>query len=229
MRNLCVVALLASVLSVPAMAGADVINAGDIVRFSDLAGNTGGGEFKLTDTSNSADWIITFCLQKTEYMNFTSDFIVGSVNNYALTDPNDKGGVNGKDPISSQTAWLYTQFSNQTLSSYDYNNTGTSVFANRQASANALQNAFWGFENEQALDMNNYFVQLALNNTPGNFGIGNVAVLNLFLYSATAPGHIGAEAQDQLTIRTPEPTSMALFGSGLLGLCLTRRRQQARA
>jgi hypothetical protein len=225
MRNLCVVVLLASVLSVPAMAGADVINAGDVVRFSDLHGDTGGGEFKLTDTSNAADWIITFCLQKTEYMNFTSDFIVGSVNTYTLTDPNDKGGVDGKDPISSQTAWLYTQFSNQTLSSYDYNNTGTGVFANRQASANALQNAFWGFENEQALDMSNYFVQLALNNTPSDFGIGNVAVLNLYLYSPNSPNNLGPEAQDQLTIRTPEPTTITLLGAGLLGLCVTRRQR----
>ena len=57
-------------------------------------------------------------------MNFTSNFIVGSINTYTLTDPNDKGGVNGQDPISSQTAWLYTQFTNGTLSNYDYNNTG---------------------------------------------------------------------------------------------------------
>ena len=99
-------------------AGADPIEAGDVVRFSDLPGNTGGGEFKLTDVNNAAEWIITFCLQKTEYMNFTSNFIVGSINTYTLTDPNDKGGVNGEDPISSQTAWLYTQFTNQTLSKY---------------------------------------------------------------------------------------------------------------
>ena len=64
----------------PMAAGADPIVAGDVVRFSDLAGNTGGGEFKLSDVNNPSDWIITFCLQKTEYMNFTSDFVVGSIN-----------------------------------------------------------------------------------------------------------------------------------------------------
>jgi hypothetical protein len=33
-----------------------------------------------------------------------------------------------------------------------------------------------------------------------------------------------AEAQDQLTIRTPEPASLALFGVGMLGLTVTKRR-----
>jgi PEP-CTERM motif len=209
--------------ALPLAAGADPIAVGDVVRFSDLPGNTGGGEFKLTDVNNSAEWIITFCLQKTEYMNFSSNFIVGSINAYTLTDPNDKGGVNGMDPISSQTAWLYTQFTNQTLSNYDYNNTGNSQFASREASANALQHAFWILEGEEATDPFNYYVNLAIASTPANFGIGDVAVLNMFSYSATAPGHIGAEAQDQLTRSVPEPTTLALVGVGLFGLCARRR------
>jgi len=227
MRIVRVLALLALVAVIPMKAGADPIAVGDVVKFSDLPGNTGGGEFKLTDVSNAAEWIITFCLQKTEYMNFTNNFIVGSINTYTLTDPNDKGGVNGMDPISSQTAWLYTQFTNQTLSNYDYTNTGTSVFASREASANALQHAFWGFENEETLDLNNYFVQLAMNNTPSDFGIGNVAVLNMYLYDSTKPGGLGPEAQDQLTIRSvPEPTTLALMGVGMLGMTVARRRSK---
>jgi hypothetical protein len=225
MRIVRVLVLLVLIGSVPMAASADPIAVGEVVKFSDRAGNTGGGEFKLTDVANPADWIITFCLQKTEYMNFTSNFIVGSITSHTLTDPNDKGGVNGADPISSQTAWLYTQFATNNLLNYDYQNTGNAVFASREASANALQHAFWGFENEEALDPNNYFVQLAQNNTPGNFGIGNVGVLNMYLYSPTAPGGLGPEAQDQLTMRVPEPATLALLGVGMLGLTVTRRQR----
>jgi hypothetical protein len=204
--------------SIPMAAGADSLGVGDLVRFSDLPGNTGGGEFKLANANNPSEWIITFCLQKTEYMNFSSNFVVGSINTYTLTDPDANGGVNGMDPISSQTAWLYTQFTNNTLSNYDYNNTGNAVFANREASANALQHAFWGLENEEALDPANYFVHLALINTPLNFGTGDVAVLNLFSLS-------GGEAQDQLTRSVPEPTTMALVGLGLVGFYRRHRRK----
>jgi PEP-CTERM motif-containing protein len=226
MRIVRLLALLVLVGSIPVAVGAEPIVAGDIVRFSDLPGNTGGGEFKLTDVANPSEWIITFCLQKTEYMNFTNNFIVGSVNPYTLTDPNDKGGVNGQDPISSQTAWLYTQFTDGTLANYAYANTATGVFANREASANALQHAFWMFEQEEALDPYNYYVQLALQNTPSNFGTGYVGVLNLFLYDPTKQGGLGPEAQDQLT-RVPEPTTLALVGAGLLGMAVRRRRAKA--
>jgi hypothetical protein len=226
MRIVRLLSLLALVGLVPMAAGADPIAVGDVVKFSDGPGTSGGGEFILTDVNNPADAIITFCLQKTEYINFTSSFIVGSITDRTLTDPSDKGGVNGADPISSQTAWLYTQFATNTLLNYDYGNAGNAIFASRQASANALQHAIWGFENEEALDANNYFVRLALNQTPAGFGIGSVGVLNLYLYSPTAPGGLGLEAQDQLTIRSaPEPATLSLVGVGMLGLTLARRKR----
>jgi hypothetical protein len=226
MRIFRILTLLALAAVIPMKAGAGPIVVGDVVKFSDLPGNTGGGEFKLTDISDSADWIITFCMQKTEYVNYTNDFIVGSINPYTLTDPNDKGGVNGQDPISSYTAWLYTQFTDGTLSKYSYTNAANNIFSSREASANELQHAFWGFEQEETLDANNYYVQLAMNNTPSDFGIGDVRVLNMYLHDPTKPGGLGAEAQDQL-VRVPEPSTLVLFGAGMVGL-VVRRRQCAK-
>src|SRR4030095_11310166 len=101
MRIVRLLALLILVGSIPVAAGAGTIAAGDVVKFSDLPGNTGGGEVKTTGGTNSDDWIITFCLQKTEYMNFTNNFIVGSINPWTLTDPVANGGdAQGRDSIS---------------------------------------------------------------------------------------------------------------------------------
>ena len=224
MRIFRILTLLGLAAVIPMKAGAGPLEVGDMVKYSDLAGNTGGGEFQITDITDAADWIISFCMQKTEYMNFTNNFIVGSINEYTLTDPDDKGGINGQDPISSYTAWLYTQFTDGNLSKYDYANTGNNIFASRQDSADALQHAFWGFEQEEVLDPNNYYVQLAQNYTPSDFGIGDVRVMNMYLYDPTKPRGIGPEAQDQLT-RVPEPSTLTLFGVGVVGLVLRRRQR----
>jgi hypothetical protein len=201
-----VVRILALSLFVASAADAAPLTA----KLADGPGTTGGGEFYMTlyDNGNPVETFITFCLQKTQYIDFTTTFTV-QVSTAADDTP-------AADPIESQTAWLYTMARAGTLAGYDHS----------QAAANALQKSIWYFEGEVSanpdLELGNNYDFVGLANAAvanGYSGIGDVRVANMFFPN-------GAKAQDQLML-VPEPSTMALFGMGAFATALRRKRSVA--
>jgi hypothetical protein len=229
-------AAFASFASTSALADPTVVTLGN--GFGSLAGefnaHVTGGTFTSYQSSSVLNGtgasFVTFCLEKNEYFSgYTQPLYVKAVNTGAVN-----GGVDGPsqgnfDPISVQTAYLYTQFSKGTLSSYDYG--GTSAV--RAADADALQNAFWYLEGELGTQSSALFNTLSAQtktwiteaNTSGWTGIGNVRVLNLY----TSPSFGTSISQDQLfmlPVPEPETYAMMLAGLGLIGFVANRRRRK---
>jgi hypothetical protein len=182
-----------------APASADTIHIGDNVKFISSNGTLGGGAFSVDDLANGAGIdLLTFCLQRTQHIDYSSTFRVGDITLYADDSPND--------PISDETAWIYSSFRAGTLGGY---------------SSDEIQAAIWYLEDEWTSNVgNSAALRLAAHNAVlGGYTNTDVRVLNLFYQS-------GAQAQDQLVLRsTPEPASLVLLGSGLLAIRRGLRRR----
>lgn len=87
--------------------------------------------------STDGTWFGTFCLEKNDRVGS------GKIYDVALNDGSMSGGrsgaIDGKDPISVGTAYLYEQFVLGTLTGFTYGN---------RKSAKQLQNAIWFLEGE---------------------------------------------------------------------------------
>jgi hypothetical protein len=178
---------------------------GDLIMLKDSVGDTAGGQFAVY--KEGVYQLETFCVEYTEHINFSSTFRVAGINDFA-TSGGAGGAIDGKDYLSDETRWLFYHFSNGTLddlvSGYSYGDIGN---------ANALQKAIWYWENETN-GQYNFLAEAAFNAIEDDIetgGIGQVKVLNLVFNST------GGVAQDQLYV-VPEPLSMLLFGTGLIGI-----------
>ncbi len=178
------------------------------------------GEFTLTSVGDpipggKSQWN-SFCIEKNEFISADTNYFAD------ISDAAVNGGSGGPspDPISAQTAYLYSEFLNGTLSNYNYD----PGFTTRRLSAKSLQEAFWFLEEEISTVSGQAMAWAQEANNSGWTDTGNIRVINFWEYDSN---NERIERQSMLiglnVVPAPGATLLASMGIMIVGWLRKRK------
>ena len=186
-------------------------------------GTADGGEFNITvrDIETATNYI-GFCLEKDEFINYSTIYTIDSVADFAKAKVGYSRGAesNGKNNLDDGTKRVFWNYIQNSL-------TFGSSIGNENRKANAVQYTLWVNEDEMRYNelseiyKKEYDVWFPVKSAIGYTIDGKEQALNLSESGVRRQSQIIGEA-----VPFPEPTTMLFFGTGLVGLAGIARRRK---